>query len=137
MLYFSKTFVKRYAEYNAYTVSRDMAEAWNMMGGRCQTAVKRDLIESGTLARIQDAKLNAAIEFKDSKVERETPEHAFISLVWVRTLKSYKDPSYLDSSLLKSDLVLRKVPRSPGTPSGLLVDEYREILLNRLEDLKR
>ncbi len=137
MLYFAKTFVKRYAEYNAYTVSRDMAEAWNMMGGRCQTAVKRDLIESGTLARIQDAKLNAVIEFKDSKVERETPEHAFISLVWVRTLKSYKDTSYLDSSLLKSDLVLRKVPRSPGTPSGLLVDEYREILLNRLEDLKR
>ena len=137
ILYFARTFVKRYAEYNAYTVSRDMAEAWNLMSARFQTAAKRNLIESGILARIEEAKLSAALEFKEEKIERETPEHVLVSLVWVRTLKSYKDPGYRESSLLKSELVLKKVSRSVSAPSGLLVEDYKEILLNRLEDNKR
>jgi len=137
ILYFAKTFVKRYAEYNAYTVSRDMAEAWNLMSSRFQAAAKRNLIESGILARIEETKLSAAIEFKEEKIERETPEHVLVSLVWVRTLKSYKDPDYHEASLLKSELVLKKVPRSLPAPSGLLVEDYKEILLNRLEDNKR
>ena len=137
ILYFSRTFVKRYAEYNAYTVSRDMAEAWNLMSARFQSAAKRNLIESGILARIEEAKLCAALEFKEEKIERETPEHVLVSLVWVRTLKSYKDSDYRDASLLKSELVLKKIPRSLPAPSGLLVEDYKEILLNRLEDNKR
>ncbi len=137
ILYFARTFVKRYAEYNAYTVSRDMAEAWNLMSARFQTAAKRNLIESGILARIEEAKLCAALEFKEEKIERETPEHVLVSLVWVRTLKSYKDPDYREASLLKSELVLKKVSRSLPAPSGLLVEDYKEILLNRLEDNKR
>ena len=137
ILYFARTFVKRYAEYNAYTVSRDMAEAWNLMSARFQTAAKRNLIESGILARIEEAKLSAALEFKEEKIERETPEHVLVSLVWVRTLKSYKDSDYHEASLLKSELVLKKVSRSLPAPSGLLVDDYKEILLNRLEDNKR
>jgi hypothetical protein len=137
ILYFARTFVKRYAEYNAYTVSRDMAEAWNLMSARFQSAAKRNLIESGILARIEEAKLCAALEFKEEKIERETPEHVLVSLVWVRTLKSYKDSDYRDASLLKSELVLKKIPRSLPAPSGLLVEDYKEILLNRLEDNKR
>ena len=137
ILYFARTFVKRYAEYNAYTVSRDMAEAWNLMSARFQSAAKRNLIESGILARIEEAKLCAALEFKEEKIERETPEHVLVSLVWVRTLKSYKDPDYREASLLKSELVLKKVSRSLPAPSGLLVEDYKEILLNRLEDSKR
>jgi hypothetical protein len=137
ILYFSRTFVKRYAEYNAYTVSRDMAEAWNLMSARFQSAAKRSLIESGILARIEEAKLYASLEFKEEKIERETPEHVLVSLVWVRTLKSYKDPDHRDASLLKSELVLKKIPRSLPAPSGLLVEDYKEILLNRLEENKR
>ena len=137
ILYFARTFVKRYAEYNAYTVSRDMAEAWNLMSARFQSAAKRNLIESGILARIEETKLCAALEFKEEKIERETPEHVLVSLVWVRTLKSYKDSDYHEASLLKSELVLKKVSRSLLAPSGLLVDDYKEILLNRLEDNKR
>ena len=137
ILYFARTFVKRYAEYNAYTVSRDMAEAWNLMSARFQSAAKRNLIESGILARIEEAKLCATLEFKEEKIERETPEHVLVSLVWVRTLKSYKDPDYREASLLKSELVLKKVSRSLPAPSGLLVEDYKEILLNRLEDNKR
>jgi len=53
------------------------------------------------------------------------------------TLKSYKDPDYRDASLLKSELVLKKIPRSLPAPSGLLVEDYKEILLNRLEENKR
>lgn len=137
ILYFTRTFVKRYSEYNAYTVSRDMSEAWNLMSSRFQAAAKRNLIESGILAKIEEAKLYAALEFKDEKIERETPEHVLVSLVWVRTLKSYKDLDYREASLLKSELVLKKVPRSLPAPSGLLVEDYKEILLNRLEDNKR
>ncbi len=133
ILYFAKTFVKRYGEYNAYTISRDMAEAWNLMTSRYQAAAKRSLIESGILAKIEDAKLHSRIEFKEEKIDRETPEHVRVSLVWVRTFMSYRDTAYRESALLKSELVLRKFPRTMEIPSGLLVEDYHEILLNKLE----
>lgn len=137
IFYFAKTFVKRYAEYNAYTVSRDMAEAWNLMSAHFQAAARHHLIETGILARIEETKLCATIEFKEERIERETAEYVLVSLVWVRTLKSYKDPDYHEAALLKSELVLKKVPRSLPAPSGLLVEDYKEILLNRLEEGKR
>lgn len=136
VLFFAKTFVKRYGEYNAYTISRDMAEAWNLMTSRYQTSAKRGLIESGILAKIEESKLHSRIEFKEEKVERETAEHVRISLVWVRTLMSYRDTAYRESALLKSELMLRKFPRTSEIPSGLLVEDYHEILLNKLEDGK-
>lgn len=134
IIYFSKTFVSRYGEYNAYTIGRDMAEAWNMMTSSYQATAKRSLIESGMLARIKETQIHSSIEFKEEKIERETPEHVRVSLVWLRTLMSYRDEKYRESSLLKSELVLKKFPRTVTVPSGLLVESYREILLNKLEE---
>ncbi|MDA9101349.1 VirB8/TrbF family protein [Omnitrophica bacterium] len=133
IFHFSKTFVRRYGEYNAYTISRDMAEAWNMMSSRYQDLAKRSLIESGVLAKIEESQLHSSIEFKEEAIQRRTPEHVRVELVWVRTLMSYRDPDFRQSTLLKSELVLKKVPRKLTEPSGLLVEDYREILLNRLE----
>ncbi len=65
--------MKRYAEYNAYTVSRDMAEAWNLMSARFQTAAKRNLIESGILARIEEAKLSAVARVQGGKDRTRNP----------------------------------------------------------------
>lgn len=136
ILYFARTFTKRFTEYNSYTLARDLAEAMNLMTARYQKTARRDLVESGLLARVKEAEMNASIEFKEEKLERGTPEHAVVSLVGVRRISSYKNPSFRESSLFKAELMLKKVPRSPETASGLLVEDYRELTLNKLEEEK-
>lgn len=136
ILYFAKTFVKRFSEYNAYTLSRDMSDAMNLMTTQYQKTARHELIESGVLSRVKEAGLNAQIEFKEEKIERETPEYAVVSLIGVRTLLSFKNKDFRESNLFKSELVLRKHPRSASVPSGLLVEDYREIILNKLEGAK-
>lgn len=136
ILFFAKSFVKRYSEYNAYTLARDMAEAMNLMTVHYQKIAKRDLVESGMLARVKEAGLNAQIEFKEEKIERETEDCVLVSLIGVKTLTSYKNPAYRESNLFKAEIVLKKYPRSFSVPSGLLAEEYREIILNKLEESK-
>lgn len=134
IFYFAKSFVKRYAEYNAYTLGRDMAEAMNQMTSGYQKTAQRDLVESGLLAKVREAGLYAQIEFKEETIDRETPDFCRVSLIGVRTLRSYKNQDYKESSLFKAELVLKKFPRSQQIPAGLLVEQYREILLNKLEE---
>lgn len=134
ILYFAKSFVKRYAEYNAYTLARDTAEAMNQMTSGFQKIAQRELLESGLLARVKEAGLHAQIEFKEEEIERETPEYVRVSLIGVRTIRSYQNPDYRESNLFKAELVFKKFPRSREIPSGLLVEQYREILLNKLEE---
>jgi len=134
IFYFARTFVKRYREFNAYTLARDMAEAMNMMTARYQKVANRDLIESGFLAKFDGTGLYSKIEFKEEAVERDTAEYVRVWLIGVRTILSYNDPDYRESSLFKAELLLKKFPRSREVPSGLLTEDYREILLNKLEE---
>ena len=136
ILYFTRTFVRRFSEYNAYTLSRDMSEAMNLMTAQYQKTSRHELVESGVLSRVKEAGLNAQIEFKEEKIERETQEYAVVSLIGVRTLLSFKNKDFRESNLFKSEIVLRKHPRSAAVPSGLLVEDYREIILNKLEGAK-
>ncbi len=136
IFYFAKTFMRHYTEYNAYTLSRDISEAFNLMTSNFQKNANRSLIESGILARIKEAGIGTQIEFKEEKIEKNTPEFVLVSLIGVRTLTSYKNSTYRDASLVKSELVLKKHPRSIQVPSGLLVEDYREIILNKLEEKK-
>lgn len=136
ILYFAKSFVKRYSEYNSYTLARDIAVAMNLMSPKYQKTARRDLVESGLLAKIKEAELNVLIEFKEEKVERDTPDHALVSLIGVKSITSYKNPNYRESNLFKASLVLIKVSRSIEAPSGLLVENYSEMVLNKLEEAK-
>ncbi|MDP2643554.1 MAG: VirB8/TrbF family protein [Desulfobacterales bacterium] len=136
ILYFARSFVKRYSEYNSYTLARDIAVAMNLMTPKYQKAARRDLVESGLLAKIKEAELNVLIEFKEEKVERDTPDHALVSLIGVKSITSYKNPNYRESNLFKASLVLIKVSRSIEAPSGLLVENYSEMVLNKLEEAK-
>ncbi len=136
ILYFTRTFVRRFSEYNAYTLSRDMSEAMNLMTAQYQKTSRHELVESGVLSRVKEAGLNAQIEFKEEKIERETPEYAVVSLIGVRTLLSFKNKDFRESNLFKSEIILRKYPRSTAVPAGLLVEDYREIILNKLEGAK-
>ncbi len=136
ILYFSKSFAKRYAEYNAYTIARDMSEAMNLMTSKYQKTAQQQLVESGLLSRVKEAGLNAAIEFKEEKLERQTSEYAVVSLIGVRNLTSYKNPDFHETSLFKAEIILKKYSRTKEIPTGLLVEEYREIILNKLEEMK-
>ena len=136
ILYFSKTFTRLYTEYNAYTLSRDISEAFNQMTGHFQKITNRDVVESGLLTRVKEAGLRAAIEFKEEKIERETPEFIRVSLMGVRTIQSYKNPDYKEASLFKAELALKRCQRSINVPFGLLVEDYHEMILNKLEERK-
>ncbi len=129
---FAKTFTRRFRELNSYTLSSDTAEAWNRMGMRYQKIANRDLVDSGFFARFHETGLYTRIEFKEEKIERNTAQIAQVSLIGVRTISSYHDAGYKDSSLFKAELLLKKVPRSREIPWGVLVEDYREILLNKL-----
>ena len=134
--YFARNFMRKYTEYNAYTLTRDTTEAFNLMTAGFQKKANKDLVDSGVLARVKEAGLSTQIEFKDEKIEKDTPEYVLVSLIGVRTLTSYKNPNYHEASLFKGEIVIKKEPRSIQVPAGLLVEEYREIILNKLEEKK-
>lgn len=136
IFYFAKTFMRHYTEYNAYTISRDISDAFNLMTSDFQKNANRSLVESGVLARVKESGIGSQIEFKEQKIEKNTPEYVVVSLIGVRTLTSYKNPTYRDASLVKSELVIKKRPRSAQVPAGLLVEDYREIILNKIEEKK-
>lgn len=135
ILEFSRFFVESFRGLNSYTLS-ETKHAWNRMSSRYQKIATRDLIDSGFLAKFEGTGLYTRIEIKEETIERETDEYVFVSLVGVRTLLNYNDPDYRESSLFKSELVLKKVRRTRTSPSGLLVENYKEILLNKLEESK-
>jgi len=136
VFYFSKIFTRYYTEYNAYTLSRDLSEAFNLMTASFQKTANRSLVESGLLARVKEAGISTAIEFKEEKIERNTSDYILVSLIGVRTVTSYKNPNFREANLVKSEIVLRKHSRSTQVPAGLLVEDYREIILNKLEEKK-
>lgn len=136
ILYFAKTFMRRFSEYNAYTLSRDISEAMNMMTAHYQKTARHELIESGILGRVKEAGLNAQIEFKEASIDRRTPEYIVVSLIGVRTMHSFKNADFKESSLVKTEILLQTTSRSMSVPWGLLVEDYREIVLNKLEENK-
>lgn len=129
---FAKTFTKRFRALNSYTLSSDSAEAWNRMSQRYQKIASKELVESGFLARFHETGLFTEIEFKEEGIERDTSAYTRVWLIGVRNILSYNDPHYKESSLFKAELLLKKVSRSRRIPWGLLVEDYREIILNKL-----
>lgn len=136
LIFFSKLFVKRFSEFNAYTLSRDLEEAFGLMTRKFQETADGDYLGSGFVSKIKEAGLNTQIEFKEGIVEKNTAEAVLVSLTGVRTITSYKNPAYKESSYFNWEIVLKKYKRSVSIPFGVLVDHYKETLLNRLEERK-
>lgn len=129
---FAKRFTTRYTGFNSYTVSRDVSEAFNQMTRNFQKKAQKSLIDSGFLAKVTEAGIDTQIEFKESRIERDSKDASVVSLVGVRRVTKYSAGSFNQEVLFRADIVLEKVTRSSNTPEGLLVEEYREILLNEL-----
>ncbi len=102
------------------------------MTSRYQKIADRDLVESGFFAKFHETGLYTHIEFKEETIDRNTPEYVRIALIGVRNILNYNDPDYKESSLFKAEILLKKVPRSREIPWGVLIEDYREILLNKL-----
>ncbi len=135
MVSFAKRFAVRYTAYNSYTLSKDLAEAFNQMSASLQKKAQKELIASGLIQKIKDAGIDTKIEFKEEHLERETEKEALVSLVGVREITRYGYPNR-EQVLFRADFVLKKVPRSREVPEGLLVEEYRETVLNEVKERK-
>lgn len=136
MISFARRFTARYTGYNSYTVTRDISEAFNMMTTRFQKEAQKKIIDSGLLAKIRDSGIDARIEFKEDKLERDSPDAAVISLVGFREIKKYGTDNFGHRALFRADIVLKKVNRSRNIPEGILVEQYREILMNEFSERK-
>ncbi len=136
MIGFAKRFTLRYTGYNSFTVSRDFTEALNQMTRAFQKESTKRMIDTGLLSKVKEAGIDTSITFKEAKIERETDEYAGISLVGVRQIRKYDIQSAVQETLFRADLILKKVPRSSGTPEGVLVEKYQEILLNDITERK-
>ena len=136
MIGFAKRFTVRYTGYNSYTASRDLSEAFNLMTEHFQKEAQKKIVDSGLLAKIAEADIDTQIEFKEEKLERDSEDVAVVSLIGVRQIKKYGVDNFSQQSLFRADLVLKKVSRSKEVPEGLLIEEYREILMNELSERK-
>ncbi len=128
----SKRFTLRYTGFNSYTVTKDLAEAFNLMTTRLQHEARKSLIDSGLVEKLKTAQIDTQLEFKETKIERDAPDAAVVSLLGVRRISRYDEPSFREEILFRADIVLKKVSRSSNTPEGLLVDGYKELILNDL-----
>lgn len=135
MVSFSKRFVTRYTAFNSYTISRDLSEAFNQMSGALQKRAEKELIHSGLIEQLKEAGIDTEIEFKEEHVDRNSKEAAVVSLVAVRKVSRYESRA-VDQQLFRCDLVLKKLQRNKQNPEGLLVEEYRETILNEVKERK-
>ncbi len=132
--YFAKLFIRKFTEYNSYTVSSEITEAFSLMTSNYQKIAKRGVIDSNLISKISQASINTKIKIREIKLEREDENCAVISFLGLRSITSYNDREFMQDSLFKGDIVLKKIPRSMNHPQGLLVDEYREILVKQLDE---
>lgn len=133
LFYFTKLFIEKYTAYNSYTVSTDLSEAFSLMTRDYQNIAKKEVIDSKLVSKISQAAIHASIEVRDVKVEREDAKFAVLSFIGLRTILSYADRNFKEESLFKGDVILKKVSRSMANPHGLLVEEYREILVKEIQ----
>ena len=136
MIAFAKRFTARYTGYNSYTATRDLSEAFNLMTDRFQKESQKKIVDSGLLQKIKESGIDTQIEFKDQKLERDSEDAAVVSLIGVREIRKYGLDSFNQQSLVRADIVLKKVNRTKDIPEGLLVAEYRDILMNELSERK-
>ncbi len=132
LIYFTKLFLQKFTEYNSYTVSSDIAEAFALMGANYQNIAKKEVIDSHLIAKISEASIHTKVEIREINVEREDDHFAALTFLALRTILSYQNPNFKEESLFKGDIVLKKVPRTMSRPQGLLVEEYREVLVKQI-----
>lgn len=133
LFYFTKLFVQKFTEYNSYTIATDIAEAFNMMSANYQKIAKKEVLDSNLISKISQASINTKMEVREIKLEREDFNYAVLSLLGLRTIQSYQNRDLKEESLFKGDIILKKVPRTMDCPQGLLVEEYREVLVKKIE----
>lgn len=132
--FFTKLFIRKFTEYNSYTVSSEITEAFSLMTSNYQKIAKKEVIDSNLISKISQASINTKIEIREIKLEREDDNYAVISFLGLRSITSYNDRDFIQDSLFKGDIILKKVSRNMNHPQGLLVDEYREILVKQLDE---
>jgi len=133
LFYFTKLFVQKFTEYNSYTISSDIAEAFNMMTANYQKIARKEVLDSNLVSKISQSSINTRMEVREIKLEREDSNYAVLSLLGLRTIQSYQNRNLKEESLFKGDVILKKVPRTMDCPQGLLVEEYREVLVKKIE----
>jgi len=129
---FAKRFTARYTAFNSYTMTRDLAEAFNLMTARLQKEARKTLVDSGLVEKLKEAGIDTQLEFKEAKIERDSSDVSTVSLVGLRRVTKYQDARFQEEILFRADIAVRKVKRTATTPEGLLIEAYREITLNDL-----
>jgi len=132
IIYFAKLFIEKFTEYNSYTITTDLKEAFALMTPAYQKIAKKEVIDSNLVSQIAQASIYSQVEIREIRIEKQDEHYAILSFLGVRTIRSYKDREFKEESLFKGDAILRKVNRNLTNPHGLLLEEYREVLVKEL-----
>jgi len=103
------------------------------MTANYQKVARKEVLESNLIAKISQSSINTRMEVREIKLERQDANYAVLSLLGLRTIQSYQNRTLKEESLFKGDIILKKVPRTMDCPQGLLVEEYREMLVKKIE----
>ena len=91
LFYFTKLFIQKFTEYNSYTISSDLSEAFALMTANYQKIAKKEVIDSNLVSKIGQASINTRVTIREIKVERENDQFAVLSFLGVRTILSYQN----------------------------------------------
>ena len=120
---FVKNFLMRYLNYDPHTLSRNWADAMNLMTVNLRRTALTSMEKNNTVGTLEDEQSSSA--FKLSHIEESKTEPLTYTAFGVRTVRSLNNERELTSQLVEEYHVrLVNMERSADNPSGLLVGEY-------------
>ena len=130
---FTKDFIKNFREYSPFSLSEDLARAFNAMTKRFQHLQEDMIFNSPILKRVKQKEVASKVEIREVITEKQAGDILEIRALGVRKMILLSDEKVFQESLFQAELVLRKVSRHTN-PYGLLVEDYREINLKDISE---
>lgn len=128
---FLSLFERFFTGLNAYTYDADLRLAFSMMTPDFQAKADDMLKREGTVEAVKANQSRITVVLTELKVLRDTAEVIECRVMGSRQIGSYKPEGTAGEVVFEHDVILRKVPRSPQAPYGVLVEDFHESVFKK------
>lgn len=129
---FTREFIETYTAWDSKSIEYDFSKALNLMHSDYQKRAQRELLSSRLLQELKEQNLYSRVLIQEVRIEKNSPGWVHVWAAGVRKVQSYLDPNFSKETVFNAYLTLAKVPRTMREPYGLLVHDYREILVKEM-----
>ena len=130
---FLALFERFFIELNAYTYDADLRLAFTMMTPEFQAKANDQLKRENTVDNLKSNLTKTTLFLTELRVQRDTSEVFECKVKGYRQVGSYKPDATAGEVVFEHDVVLLKVPRSQQSPYGILGQDFRESVCNRVQ----